>query len=127
MHYYNYNYKCKYKYKYKPAPSRPYVQQEARVEGAEETILNNRLFKIFVNVLCNTTLKKKSLTAVATALTAMSRLSKSMFASSSNFWKSRSTWARFPGTLVRVDFKVTSNFLLCLGPFQSMVQQEDLF
>ena len=54
------------------------------------------------------TLKKKSLTAVATALTAMSRLSKSMFASSSNFWKSKSTCARFPGTLRKLN-KMTSN------------------
>ena len=43
-------------------------------------------------------LKKKSFTAVATALTAMSRLCMSKLWSSSNFWKRRSTWARFPGT-----------------------------
>ena len=51
-------------------------------------------------------LKKKSFTAVATAFTAISRLCKSKFWSSSNFWKSRSTWARFPGT--RYNPSVTS-------------------
>ena len=44
-------------------------------------------------------LKKKSLTAVATAFTAMSSSSISTLGSSSNFWKSNSTWARLPGTL----------------------------
>ena len=43
-------------------------------------------------------LKKKSLTAVATAFTAMSNSSMLMSEFSSNFWKSSSTWARFPGT-----------------------------
>ena len=54
-------------------------------------------------------LKKKSLTAVATLLTAMSKLCMSKFWSSSKFWKMRSTWALLPGTQYIPSVKRTSN------------------